>query len=67
MEKWRDEKNEFCISVHLGQVESFSLFLLLFKGRTTLFGTIHGFHCTIQLIFTFIYNTLNKKFSVSAK
>ena len=38
-------------------------------GSTALFGIIYGFHYTIsvntilfQLIFTFIYNTFNKKF-----
>ena len=45
----------------------FSLFLLLFIGPITLFGTIHESHCTIQLTFTFIYSTFNKKFSISAK
>ena len=35
----------------------FNLFLLLFIDLTVLF----------QLIFTFIYNTFNKKFSISAK
>ena len=45
---------------------------------TTLFDTIHEFHCTIstsfyiylqyfQLAFTFIYSIFNKKFSISAK
>ena len=33
----------------------------------TLFDTIHGSHYIIQLTFTFIYSTFNKKFSVSAK
>ena len=46
---------------------NFSLFLLLFMGLITLFDTIHGSHCIIQLTFTFIYSTFNKKFSVSAK
>ena len=35
----------------------FSLFLLLFMSHTVLF----------QLIFTFIYSTFSKKFSISAK
>ena len=46
---------------------NFSLFLLLFMDLTTLFSTINRFHCTIQLTFTFIYSTFNKKFSVSVK
>ena len=29
----------------------FSLFLLLFMGHTTLFGTIHGSYCTILINF----------------
>ena len=34
---------------------------------TALFGIIHESYCTIQLTFTFIYSTFNKKFSISAK
>ena len=45
----------------------FNLFLLLFMDLTALFGIIHESYCTIQLTFTFIYSTFNKKFSISAK
>ena len=31
----------------------FSLFLLLFMGSTTIFGTIHGLYCTISINFYF--------------
>ena len=36
-------------------------------GLTALFGIIHESHYTIQLIFTFIYSTFSKKFSISIK
>ena len=45
----------------------FSLFLLLLIGLIALFSTIMGFIVLSQLIFSFIYSTFNKKFSVSAK
>ena len=32
-----------------------------------IFATIHGFWCTIQLTFTFIYSTFSKTFSILAK
>ena len=54
-------------------------FLVLFMSLIAFFGTIHESHYTIQLVFLFfslslsvslflsLYNTFNKKFSVSAK
>ena len=33
----------------------FSLFLVPFMGRITLFGAIYGFHYTIQLAFNFFF------------
>ena len=32
-----------------------------------LFGIIYGSHCPIQLIFTFIHSTFNKKISILVK
>ena len=61
----KKEKKKKLASVHLGQAENFSLFLVLFMSPIALFDTIHRSHCTIQLIFTFIYNTFSKKFSIS--
>ena len=54
------------LSVCLGQAENFSLFSQLFIGPTTLLILFMG-PCTIQLTFSFIYNTFSKKFSVSTK
>ena len=45
----------------------FSLFLLLFICFIALFGIIYEFHCTISVIFNFIYNTFSKKNLVSTK
>ena len=45
----------------------FSLFLLLFIGHTSLFGTIHGHTVLFQLTFTFIYSTFSNNFSISVK
>ena len=64
--KKKEKKKKELASVHLGQAENFSLFLVLFMGPIALFGIIYRSHCTIQLIFTFIYNTFSKKILVSA-
>ena len=45
----------------------FSLFLLLFMDPTVLFILFMGSIVLFQLIFTFIYSTFSKKFSVSVK
>ena len=55
-------KNYFCQLILL-----FSLFLLLFMGPTILFGTIHGFHCTVSVNFYLYLQYFQQKFSVSAK
>ena len=61
-------KNSQELFIRLGQVENFSLFLLLFMDLTVLFGTIYGSYYTIQLIFTFIiYSTFSKIFLILAK
>ena len=39
----------------------FSLFLLLFMGLTTLFGTIHGSYCTILANFYFYLQYFQQK------
>ena len=39
----------------------FSLFLLLFMGSTTLFGTIHRSHCTILTNFYFYLQYFQQK------
>ena len=44
-----------------------SLFLLLFMSPTTLFGIIHGFHCTISTNFYLISSIFRKKFSILVK
>jgi len=41
--------------------------LVLFMNPTTLFGTIHESHCTIQLTFNLFSYTYSKKFSILAK
>ena len=45
----------------------FSLFLLLFMGLTTPLVLFMSHTVLFQLIFTFIYSTFSKKFSVSSK
>ena len=61
-------KNSQELFIRLGQVENFSLFLLLLMDLTVLFGTIYGSYYTIQLIFTFIiYSTFSKNFLILAK
>ena len=45
----------------------FNLFLLLFIGLITLFGTIRDLIVLFQLPFNFIYSTFSKKNSVSTK
>ena len=44
---------------------SFSVYFCYYSwGLTTFFGTIHEFYYTIQLTFTFIYNTFRNKISI---
>ena len=60
-------KCAFGLELKIKIISLFSLFLLLFIGPTALFGTIHGFHCTISLTFTSIYSTFSNNFSVLVK
>ena len=39
----------------------FSFFLILFMGLITLFGNIHGCHCTIQLTFSSLFLHFQQK------
>ena len=49
----RDYTYAFCSSLKNQLILLFSLFLLIFMGPTTLFGTIHASHCIILANFYF--------------
>ena len=70
--RFQENKNNLEIKCAFGMdyfgqlILLFSLFLLLFIGLIALFGTIHGFHCTISANFyLYLQYFQQKKFNFS--